>query len=121
MRHDYDNVPVIRAALKDIRDEMDRLYWNKYQKQMESPFDNTGENYSNSVFTVRAYYWGDNDNISMLPNFEYKGLKVFWYKHAGRGLEILVDKPLTISFVSEMITECYAALKNDFEGGESNG
>lgn len=116
MTHDYANVKLVEAVLDAIRKEMDRLYYNKYQKEMNSPFDNTGETYKNSTFTVRAYYWGDDDDLTMLPNFEYKGLRVYWYKYSGRGTEVLVDKPLTTKFLSRMLDDCIASMKNDFGG-----
>ena len=51
-------IPLIRSVINEIRRELDRLYWNKYQTDMDSPFDNTGNEYMNDTFIVRAYDWG---------------------------------------------------------------
>ena len=42
-----------------IKNELDRLYWNKNQKEMDSPFENTGETYKNKTFKVCAYKWNE--------------------------------------------------------------
>lgn len=77
--HEY----AIRAVLNMIRSEMDRMYWNANQKEMVSPFDNTGaEEFKADVFTVRSYNWDEN----ILPNFETDDVKIWWYKHSNRGV-----------------------------------
>jgi hypothetical protein len=69
-----------------VRSELDRLYWNKYQKEMDSPFDNVGaDDFETEYLTIRTYNWYGNH----LPNFDTDQLKVFWYKHSGRGLTIM--------------------------------
>lgn len=107
-------VPLVVSVLDKIRKEMDRLYWNKYQKEMNSPFDNSGEEYSNNTFTVRSYYWGDEPDRVDLPNFEYDGIKVYWYKHSNRGTTIYTDKDLTIDYLSVMLNRCIESLREDF-------
>lgn len=73
----------IRAILNMIRSELDRMYWNANQKEMVSPFDNTGaDTFSTDTFTVRPYNWDEN----VEPNFETEKLKVWWYKHSNRGV-----------------------------------
>lgn len=107
-------IRLIKAVLNEIRRELNRLYWNKYQELMESPFDNTGNTYSNDTFTVRSYYWGDDEEKALLPNFEYKDFYVFWYKHCDRGVNIVYDKPITTEFLSEMLDDCFDAMRKDF-------
>lgn len=107
----YNDSYMIASALNYIRKEMDRLYWNKYQKEMVSPFDNTGEVYSNDTFSVRAYDWDSNE----IPNFEYKDLRVYWYKHSNRGLYACSEHQLTFNDVENMIEECCKSLQRDFE------
>lgn len=109
-----NNTILIKAVLNEIRKELDRLYWNKYQRVMQSPFDNTGNTYSNDVFTVRAYYWGDDCGEALKPNFEYKDFRVYWYKHSNRGVGIKYDKPITAEFLSQMLDDCFAAMRDDF-------
>lgn len=104
---------IMNACLIKIRKELDRLYWNKYQKEMDSPFDNTGASYSNSEFTVRAYNW--DEDAEELPNFEWKQIKVYWYKHEGRGNQVYTvigyDDPAIYAI---MLNKCLKALKEDF-------
>lgn len=110
---DEKYIQLIRSILNEIRRELDRLYWNKYQREMHSPFDNTGSEYRNSTFIVRAYdWWGNND--SELPNFEYPGINVYWYKHSRRGLTAYTDDDLTLDYLTNMLNDCIAALRKDF-------
>lgn len=100
------------AVLRKIRSELDRLYWNKYQKEMNSPFDNTGEEYSNDVFTVRAYNWNEEEEK---PNFEWGPVRVYWYKHEGRGNQVFTkigyDDPAIYGL---MLDKCIESLQKDF-------
>lgn len=102
---------LINAVLQHIRFYLDTCYWNRYQQDMISPFDNSGVNYHNDTFTVRAYDWvGDNEK----PNFEYKNFKVWWYKYCGRGMYIKTSHPLTVDFFAKMIEDCTKAIRQDF-------
>lgn len=114
-----NNTLLIKAVLNEIRKELDRLYWNKYHQEMSSPFDNTGNVYSNDVFTVRAYYWGDDWSEALKPNFRYKDFRVYWYKHSNRGVEVKYDKPITAEFLSQMLDDCFAAMRDDFYEDEN--
>lgn len=107
----WDNL--MHAILKTIRDELDRLYWNKYQEEMDSPFDNTGASYANPTFTVRAYSWEEDDDQ---PNFECGPVRVYWYKHEGRDNIIETrrgfDSPAIYAIV---LDKCLEALAKDFK------
>ncbi len=48
--------------------------------------DEHGHGMDNDVFTIRPYYWGEDDAIAELPNFVYKptGLEISWYKYPMR-------------------------------------
>lgn len=76
---------MLRAMLNMIESEMTRLYWNQNQKEIISPFSNSGELFQNEYVTIRAYNWDENE----LPNFDTDQLKIFWYKHSNRGLYAL--------------------------------
>ena len=113
----YGNKLLITAVLDLIEAEMKRLYYNKYQKEMESPYVNTDKDYSNSVFSVHAYDWRENAK----PNFQYKDLRVWWYKHPHRGMVIEMDQPLTAEYLAEMLERCLGALARDpFFGGKGD-
>lgn len=108
---------LIESVLDKIENEMRRLYWNKNQKNLESPFQNTGAVYSNDTFTVRAYNWSDDGNE--LPNFEYKDLKVWWYKHSHRGLSWEYNHEKNTLppsyFLEDMIGDCITSLQDDWK------
>lgn len=42
--------------------------------------------FENNVFVVRPYYWGEDEEIAVLPNFEFKptGFTISWYKYPMR-------------------------------------
>lgn len=105
---------LLQACLSRIKEEMDRLYWNENQATMVSPFLNTGEKYENSTFSVRAYYWGDNETEISLPNFQYKDLEIRWYKHYFRGLNARCGHELTSEFLADMINDCFKSMRRDF-------
>ena len=110
---------LVVGALDLIREELDRLYWNKYHKEMNSPFDNSGETYSNDTFTVKAYDWGNNNDDS--PNFNYKNiLHVYWYKYAGRGVIAYINEAydFNIDLLADIVNDCIEAMRKDF--GEEN-
>lgn len=107
---------LIKAVLNRIRDELERQYWNKYQKDMASPFFNVGAIYSNNTFTVRSYDWNGNYQ----PNFEYKDFKVWWYKHSNRGINWKYQNKengmVSSEFLAQMIIDCFEAIDKDFRG-----
>lgn len=113
----HGNKLLITAVLDFIEAEMKRLYYNKYQKEMKSPYMNTDEDYSNSVFSVHAYEWRENAK----PNFQYKDLKVWWNKYPHCGMVIEIDQPLTAEYLAEMLEQCLGALARDpFFGGKGD-
>lgn len=67
-----------------------------------------GCTFENDVFIVRPYYWGDDEEIASLPNFEYKpdGLKICWYKYMMR--DAYSNKELTVEYIKEVFK--YVAL-----------
>jgi len=75
----------IVALLKDLSSELERVQWNVYQEEYESPFYNTGNSFKNDTFEVHAYYWGDDEDFINRPNFKCGDLEISWYKHLGRG------------------------------------
>ena len=110
---------LIKAVLDAIDRELERCYWNKNQKQLQSPFANTGETYSNDFFTVRAYDWKDDESDNPKPNFESDFLTCYWYKHAHRGLiyKIKWDTKSgkdTLHQLACFLVECKTAIRKDF-------
>lgn len=98
---------LIIAALQMISDELDIAMWNKTQEDYNSPFSNTGNNFKNDTFEVRAYYWGDDDEEYNKPNFKYKNIEISWYKYLGRGMDI---PDITYDELDIMLNDCLRSL-----------
>jgi len=109
---------LITAILDNIDAELRWCYWNKNQKELNSPFGNTGTTYSNEKFTVRAYSWGDSEDTEK-PNFESDFIICTWYKHSHNALEykFTEDKRPTLEQLNTFLNECIAAIRKDFEVG----
>lgn len=108
---------LIESVLDKIESEMARIYWNYHQKEMPfSPFQNSGGEYKNDIFTVRAYDWDGNYE----PNFEYKDLKIWWYKHSHRGLSWEYNHEKNVLppsyFLEDMLIDCI----NSIDGKQLN-
>ena len=116
MNEKYEKL--ISAVLNEIRDELGRCYWNANQTPIVSPFEDTGVIYSNDTFTVRAYCWNEDDECVNLPNFEYDGLEVRWYKHSNRGLTWRykggIQAAIPADFLADMLDKCFDAIRKDF-------
>lgn len=67
--------------------------------------------FENEVFTIRPYYWGDNEETSELPNFVYKptGFKIEWYKYAFR--DSYMNFALSIEDILEIFKNCADSIK----------
>lgn len=100
---------ITQAILDKIEKELSRVYWNKHQKEIISPFANTGTTFKTPIFIVRAYNWDGNYK----PNFEYKDFKVYWYKHSNRGLYIEYNKKITLDFLINMLDDCLESIEYD--------
>lgn len=98
----------VRAALRAIAEELDRVMWNVHQERYDSPFDNSGnvEGFACPVFEVHAYDWSD-DNEQRF-NFKWKDLAISWYKHSYRGLSM--NRETTPDECATMLHECIVAL-----------
>ena len=101
------------ACFTKIDAEMRRLYWNRNQAEMNSPFENTGCLYEDGTFSVKAYDWGDDNDRE--PNFSYPGLSVWWYKRMGRGMHgVYTGTALFPSFLQGMLSACIRSLKKRY-------
>jgi len=80
-----ESVPYyVRAALSLIKERLDIAMWNSTQKEYDSPFGNTGNNFSNETFEVAAYNWNEEEDQAY--NFKWRDYKIRWYKYFGRGM-----------------------------------
>lgn len=125
---EYGASSLMTAALRDISREWERVMWNRWQRTIDNPFDNTGALWVCDTFEVRAYSWAecscdafDEDEewssekctCGYKPqtyNFKYKDIEVSWYKYLGRGMS--QNRSTTPSEIAEMLESCLEALKN---------
>lgn len=96
----------IIALLRDIDRELSRIMWNKLQKDYDSPFANTGNQFDNSTFSVSAYDWYCERQDY---NFKYNDIEIAWYKHLGRGT--CINKEITSDKAIEMYNACMNSLR----------
>ena len=106
----YDCPYYVVALLKELENQLCRVYWNKTQQEYDSPFGNTGNRFSNDVFEVQAYSW-DNENPTDY-NFKYyvgdkaniKDIEISWYKYLGR--DTTVNQLLDSNIYVDMFNNC---------------
>lgn len=105
----YDCPNYITALLKDINRELCRIMWNMYQKEYDSPFENSGnvKGFSNDVFEVHAFDWNEDHNQKF--NFRYKNIKISWYKYLGRG--VTINCKITEKEAVNMYNDCIKSLR----------
>lgn len=96
------------ALLKSIEQKMLVQYWNKFQKEMDSPFSNTAANFKNDIFEVEAYSW--DDDYEQPYNFKWKDVEISWYKYLGR--DTTINQKIDSHKAIEMFDECIKSLDN---------
>lgn len=67
--------------------------------------------FENDTFVIRPYYWGDDEDVAMLPNFVYKpeNIELSWYKYPMRDAYCSIE--LTPEKLQEILTACEQSLK----------
>lgn len=66
--------------------------------------------FENDMFLINPYYWGDNEELSQIPNFIYKPLDIAisWYKYPLRNAYITHD--ITKDEFINILHKCYESL-----------
>ena len=79
-----------------------RVCYDFDQMWKVDPFDN-------DVFSMRPYYWGDDEEEAEKPNFVHKksGLKLWWYKYPFRGA--YTNKELSLKELEDIVAECISS------------
>lgn len=74
--------------------------------------ENNIVSFENDVFVVRPYYWGDDENIAELPNFEYKpsNFHIKWYKYPLR--DSYMNQNISLQEFKDIIESCKEHVKN---------
>lgn len=99
----------MEAILRQIESELCRVMWNNNQEEYASPFANTGNNYKNDVFEVRAFDWSDEPEVEW--NFKYKDIEISWYKYLGRGMNW--NRVIKIEELQPMLEECLESINKE--------
>lgn len=66
--------------------------------------------FDNEVFTIRPYYWGEDESIAALPNFHFKptNFTIDWYKYAFR--DSYMNQDLTTEQILEIFNKCIESI-----------
>lgn len=72
-----------------------------------------GEEIDNDVFTLRPYYWGEDEEKADLPNFIYKpaNIKISWYKYPMR--DAYCNQNVSIKTFKAILKECEKVIENE--------
>ena len=97
---------LIIAALMRIRNAI-IVYTNNEFSDYIDPFSNTGEQFETDVFWVKAYDWNSEEDQ---VNFVWRDMKISWYKHLGRGMQVSCPYPVTPDLICEMLNECLRSI-----------
>ena len=98
----------IEAALSSIENELDRVMWNLYQTEYESPFRNTCNEFHCDTFDVEAYDW--DEYTEQEYNFRWKDYKIRWYKYCGRGMNS--NRHMSPEECAIMLDDCLQAIRS---------
>ena len=76
--------------------------------------------YDNGTFVIRPYYWGEDEEIAALPNFEFRpaGLQIKWYKYPMRDAYSNLD--ISVDELKRMLAACAASMRVSFRGERSH-
>jgi predicted nucleic acid-binding Zn ribbon protein len=98
---------IMLAVLESLASTYAAVGWNIHQRQIDNPFYNSGphDNLKTDVFEVCAYSWGDEEQPY---NFAWRGLRISWYKHCGRGCSSNIE--VTRDMAAQCLEECQASL-----------
>lgn len=71
-----------------------------------------GSVYDNELFSIRPYYWGDDEKIANLPNFVFKpeNFEIRWYKYPFR--DSYTNQNKTKKEIMQIFRKCYKFVKN---------
>jgi hypothetical protein len=94
----YDLPEYVIAMFEYVINELDRVYFNINQKERE-----LYDEYNIEGIEYRDYFWcnydhGDSacntcdEKFCEKPNFEFDGVKIYWYKYIGRGMSCNIEQ-----------------------------
>lgn len=107
----YECPEWIIALLDTIRQKLDIVMWNKYHKEYDNPFENSGNSFKNNVFEVQAYSW--DDEVHQEYNFKCGDVEISWYKYLGR--DTTINDDYEEKYIIEMFNKCMESLRQKEE------
>lgn len=111
------NIHIIKHPYKvgDMPKSQEELEWQKeQQKEYYSQFYGLTQvgDFSNDFFTIRNYYWGDDEDEMKKPNFEIPSENFYltWYNYPFRGS--YASEKLNPKRWNDLIQKCIGSLKS---------
>jgi hypothetical protein len=92
--------------------EIDRVYWNTQQESFDSDEMETTTIASQlfAPMAIRAYCWEDEpEDSNAWVNLEFEDVRIFWYKHCGRGMS--TDRDLSRDQWIDWFDQCLNHVK----------
>jgi len=77
----------VEAMVAYILNEIERIYWNKNQKEWDR-----NEDPKIKGIEYCPYYWGENKKEASELNFSFGEVGLRWYKYFGRSMTLNVSK-----------------------------
>lgn len=115
---------IMEAFLAQLGYEIETKEWNEQQEEFQAPIHNAGTCYKTDMFTMRSYYWGDEEKYINQYNFECPqyDVKCNWYKYHTRGLqlfscreEVLPQEKNSWEHLCNMFIDCLNSIKGGYE------
>lgn len=77
--------------------------------------DDGNYGFDNDTFTIRPYYWGEDEEEADKPNFLYKptGFEIRWYKYPFR--DSYMNQNLTNKEIKKIFRNCIVSIQNKRE------
>lgn len=104
---EHDVPPFIETSLDALGDLVSE---GRYEN---NPTSNTGAEFSNDVFQLRAYCWCDGEaeghEDGCPPNFVCGDLAITWYKHSHRGASM--SRPVPFAEWLTIFAKCVNSLE----------
>jgi hypothetical protein len=105
----------IVALIEFLASEVCISEWNRTQDEQafDKPTNNSGSRWANDTFSLRAYYWGDDEAEQAKPNFACGDFGVRWYKHARRGTTM--NREVTPAEAVAFFERCLASIDMHYD------
>jgi hypothetical protein len=103
---EHETSELLDAALTYLDHELQRVLWNRLQKECASPFSNSGARFKTDGLSIHAYDWGDENQPW---NLKCGDVEISWYKWSGRGQS--VNRPMQSEDVAAFLDRALAIVR----------